>query len=96
MLLENRTFQQYFKFNVDRYCLFIANVLANTNDKTLVLSFIKKENVFSKQIVTQENFSKTFMDTCLLQLIGFINKYQCDEELFHEVCNVVQKVSVNA
>lgn len=90
-LIENKLFQQYFKYDLKSYCTYIATIVSKIEDVQLLLSFLKSE-LFCKNTILQEDFPENFMMTCFLPLIQLIAKHRENETVFQEITSQLQKV----
>lgn len=91
--IENRIFQQYFKLNVKFYCNFVSKVLTGLSDAGLVINVLKNEQLFNRDLVCQENFTKYFVKIVMKTLASVVSEYPEDCTVFDSACNVVEKVS---
>lgn len=90
--LENKTFQQFFKFEVEPYCVFVSELFTNVNDVEHISKLLRSEHLFSKNIIHDEKFAKYFIKYNLSVLANVLSRFQ-DDEVVRMTCVLLQKVS---
>lgn len=90
-LIENKLFQQYFKYDSKSYCNYITTIVSKIEDVHLLLTFLQKE-LFCKNIIIQEDFQQNFMMICFLPFIHLMIKHKESDMVFQEVCLHLEKV----
>lgn len=63
------------------------------SDAGSVINVLKNEQLFNRDLVCRENFTKYFVKIIMKTLANVVSEHPKDPEVFDTACNVVEKVS---
>lgn len=63
------------------------------SDASSVINVLKNEQLFNRDLVCQENFTKYFVKIVLKTLANVVSEHPKDSDVFDSACKVVEKVS---
>lgn len=89
LLIENYTIQQYFKFHIAMFLELVSEILNALDNSELHKEFFNK-NIFHKNLIASENFTKYFLEILIPQ---FGRKLVKHGELFPILSQITQKVN---
>ncbi|CAH2005718.1 unnamed protein product [Acanthoscelides obtectus] len=87
-ILNNASFQQYFKLNCETYCNILKCVVSNIQSLTNLKQFLKKVPV--KFVATEDRFVEVFLENTFDSLIKSLQVFE-DEEIFVLASKTVQR-----
>nr|CAH7737652.1 unnamed protein product [Callosobruchus chinensis] len=87
-IINNTSFQYYFKFNCDVYCNFLTRVISKIRSLTNLKVFLKK--IPLKFIASEDGFITAFLENTVDGLIDRV-KISKDEDLFALASSIIQK-----
>lgn len=91
-ILRNEIFQQYFRHDVKRYCMFVSTVLSNIDDLNELVNITNGNLLFNKKITVKTDYSKHFLSHTFTAVIGVLLKFD-DSTLLDGCIKLVQRVS---
>ncbi|GLV32078.1 uncharacterized protein CBL_11966 [Carabus blaptoides fortunei] len=89
-ILRNEIFQQYFRYDVRRYCAFVATVLSNIDDLNELVNITNGNLLFDKKIAIKTDYSKYFLSHTFMAVIAVLLKLY-DSKLFDGCIKLVQR-----
>lgn len=87
---ENRTVQEYFKFNITVFFELVSEVFVTLNNSEQQKYFFNK-NIFHKNLMACENFTTYFLEILIPQFGKILLK---SDEFFLQFSQITQKVNI--